>query len=111
MVVFLSVWVNVNQFIGDKEMITVEDKEIIRRAYYIEHKSIRQIQRETGYHRKTIRKALDDGMVPEYNEKEPRPTPALTPVKGIIDHWLAEARVLRMASNSDGKPVHKVHLL
>jgi transposase len=82
--------VNVNQFIGDKEMITVEDKEIIRRAYYIEHKSIRQIQRETGYHRKTIRKALDDGMVPEYNEKEPRPTPALTPVKSIIDHWLAE---------------------
>ena len=71
-------------------MITVEDKEIIRRAYYIEHKSIRQIQRESGYHRKTIRKALDDGMVPEYNEKEPRPTPALTPVKGIIDHWLAE---------------------
>lgn len=29
-------------------------------------------------------------MVPEYNEKAPRPTPALTPVKGIIDHWLAE---------------------
>ncbi len=37
---------NVNQFIGDKEMITVEDKEIIRRAYYVEHKSIRQIQTE-----------------------------------------------------------------
>lgn len=71
-------------------MITVEDKEIIRRAYYIEHKSIRQIQRETGCHRKTIRKALEDGMVPEYNEKAPRPTPALTPVKGIIDQWLAE---------------------
>ena len=71
-------------------MITVEDKEIVRRAYYIEHKSIRQIQRETGYHRNTIRKTLDDGMVPEYNLKELRPTPILTPVKGIIDHWLAE---------------------
>ncbi len=34
------------QFTGDKEMITVEDKEIIRRAYYVEHKSIRQIQTE-----------------------------------------------------------------
>ena len=67
-------------------MITVEDKEIVRRAYYIEHKSIRQIQRETGYHRNTIRKTLDDGMVPEYNLKELRPTPILTPVKGIIDH-------------------------
>jgi transposase len=81
---------NVNQFIGDKEMITVEDKEVIRRAYYVEHKSIRQIQREMGYHRKTIRKALEDVMVPEYSEKAPRPTPALEPVKGIIDHWLAE---------------------
>ncbi len=46
MVGFLGVWMNVNQFIGDKEMITVEDKEIIRRAYYVEHKSIRQIQTE-----------------------------------------------------------------
>jgi hypothetical protein len=63
------------QFAGDKEMITVEDKEIVRRAYYIEH------------HRNTIRKTLDDGMVPEYSLKELRPTPILTPVKGIIDIW------------------------
>ena len=45
-------------------MIIVEDKEEIRRAYYIKGKSIRQIHRETGHHRRTIRKALEDGMVP-----------------------------------------------
>ena len=31
-----------------KEMITVEKKEQIRRAHYVEGKSIRQIRRETG---------------------------------------------------------------
>jgi len=40
-------------------MIIVEEKEEIRRAYYINGKSIRQIHRETGHHRRTIRKALD----------------------------------------------------
>ncbi len=73
-------------------MITVEQKEHIRRAYYIEGKSIRQIQRETGCHRETIRKALKDGEVPKYTLQEPRPSPVLDPVKPIIDRWLAEDR-------------------
>jgi len=71
-------------------MITVEDKEQIRRAYYIEHKSIRQIHRETGCHRRTIRNALSDVLVPQYSLKESRPEPVLSPVKGIIDQWLKE---------------------
>jgi transposase len=71
-------------------MITVEDKEQIRRAYYIERKSIRQIHRETGCHRRTIRKALADGLVPQYSLKEPRNTPVLIPVKGMIDQWLKD---------------------
>jgi len=71
-------------------MITVEKKEQIRRAYYIEGKSIRQIQRETGCHRQTIRKALEDGFEPHYRLKKPRPSPVLDPVKPIIDRWLAE---------------------
>jgi len=69
-------------------MIKVDKKEQIRRAYYLEGKSVRQIHRETGYHRDTIRKALADGLIPEYALKEPRPTPVLAPVKAIIDEWL-----------------------
>jgi transposase len=71
-------------------MITVEKKEQIRRAHYIEGKSIRQIRRETGYHRDTIRKTLTDGMVPEYKLERARPKPVLAPVKPIIDQWLEE---------------------
>jgi transposase len=69
-------------------MITVERKEQIRRAFYIEGKSIRQIQRDTGYHRRTIRKALEDGSVPQYTLQEPRSRPVLGPVQAIIDQWL-----------------------
>jgi transposase len=71
-------------------MIIVEQKEQIRRAFYIEGKSIRQIQRETGYHRQTIRKALQDGEVPRYQLKGSRPSPVLGPVRPIIDRWLEE---------------------
>jgi len=81
-------------------MITVDKKEQIRCAHYIEGKSIRQIQRETGYHRETIRKALEDGEVPQYTLQEPRPSPMLDLVKAIIDRWLAE---------DQGKPPKQRH--
>jgi transposase len=80
----------VHQYSGEREMITVERKEQLRRAFYVEGKSIREIQRETGYHRRTIRKALQDGLVPEYRRQAPRRCPVLDPVKAIIDRWLEE---------------------
>ena len=68
----------------------MNEKEEIRRAHYLEGKSIRQIQREMGHHRETIRKALEGGEVPHYELQEPRPSPVLDPVKPVIDQWLAE---------------------
>jgi transposase len=76
----------------EKEMITVNEKEEIRRAHYIEGKSIRQIQREMGHHRETIRKALEGGEVPRYEQQALRPSPVLDRVKPVIDQWLAEDR-------------------
>jgi hypothetical protein len=37
-------------------MIAVEDREAIRRAYYLEHKSIRKIAREQHHSRRTVAK-------------------------------------------------------
>ena len=71
-------------------MITVNEKEKIRRAHYLEGKSIRQIQRELGYHRETIRKALRGGEETQYQMQAPRSSPVLEPVKAVIDHWLRE---------------------
>ena len=80
----------VRQYPGEREMITVERKEQLRRGFYVEGKSIRQLQRETGHHRRTIRKALADGSIPQYRRQGPRPCPVLDAVKGIIDRWLEE---------------------
>jgi transposase len=88
-------------------MIKVEQKEQIRRAFYVEGKSIRQIQRETGYHRQTIRKALQDSAVPKYERKEPRSRPVLDPVKAIIDQWLAEDRNKPPKQRHTAKRIHE----
>ena len=47
-------------------MISVEDRELIRRAYFIEHKSLRQIARELHVARKTIGKALASAEAESY---------------------------------------------
>ena len=71
-------------------MITVEEVEHIRRLHFIEGKSIRQIARETGHSRKTIRQALADASPPIYQLKEPRPSPKIGPFAEQIDQWLLQ---------------------
>jgi len=68
----------------------VEDKEAIRRAFYIEGKSIREIAREMHHSRKTVRKALAAAEAETYTLTEPRPAPVLGPFKARIDALLAE---------------------
>ena len=46
-------------------MIQVDEKEKIRRLYFIKRRSIRQIAREHRYSRKTVRKAIRDASVPQ----------------------------------------------
>ena len=54
-------------------MITVEDYEAIRRAYYLDKKSIRQIAREQHHSRKTIRKAIGKVQPQPYQLARPKP--------------------------------------
>ncbi len=61
--------------------------ELIRTASRVYGKSVRQIRRETGHHRATIRKALA-GTEPKYRrQKEPR-APVMDSVAKIIEQWL-----------------------
>lgn len=71
-------------------MITVIDRERIRRAYYIEGKSMRQIERELHHGYWTIRKALDTAEHQPYTLSEPKPAPKLGPYKEKIDKLLSE---------------------
>jgi transposase len=71
-------------------MLSVEDREKIRRAYFIELQSLRQIASELHVSRKTIAKALASAEADVYTLKKPRPAPILGPVKSRIDESLAE---------------------
>ena len=71
-------------------MLTVEDREAIRRAYFVEEKSIREIARELHHSRKTVRKALASAEAESYRLSGTRAAPVLGPYKARIDELLAE---------------------
>ena len=59
----------------------------IRTAHRVYGKSIREIARETGHDRKTVRKVLN-GKFPNYSKRKEQPYPALGPYLATIDAWL-----------------------
>ena len=70
-------------------MLKVDQKEQIRRDFFIEGKSIRQIARERHHDRRTVRGAIRDASLSRYKLTNPRPRPVLGPYVVIIDGWLA----------------------
>lgn len=69
-------------------MITMDQYEYIRLAHRVYEKGIRQIQRETGHDRKTIRKALREEPY-GYSKRDHQPVPITGPYLEIIQGWLA----------------------
>lgn len=70
-------------------MKKVEERVKIRRAYYLEEKSCRQIALELGISRNTVRNALDDA-VGRYTLRKPRPAMVLGQYKERIGELLME---------------------
>ncbi len=68
----------------------MDQREQIRRDYFIEGKSIRQIAREKRHDRRTVRKSLRDAGPPRYTLRVPRRRPVLEPFLTVIDQWLRE---------------------
>ncbi len=71
-------------------MLTVDHYESIRRAYYIEGKSKRQVARELGHSRKTVSKAVEYSTPPPYSARRVQPHPVLSDFTSFIDRWLKE---------------------
>jgi len=63
----------------------------IRTACRVYGKSIRQIQKETGHSRVTIRKVLE-GEFSEYTRRSAQPYPVLDKYRDTIERWLKEDR-------------------
>lgn len=71
-------------------MLGMVDKEYIRKKYFVEGWSIRKISRNLDVARQTVRKALKDSNIPQYNLTKDRPSPVLEPYKEIIREWLEQ---------------------
>jgi transposase len=89
-------------------MIKVEDQEKIRRAYYVEGKSQRQIARELHRSRHTIKKALGGAEPAKYKLKEPRPAPVLGPYQARIKVLLKENEQLPRKQHYTGHRIFEV---
>jgi hypothetical protein len=68
-------------------LIEMDQYELIRTAQRVYKKSIRQISRETGHTRKTIRKVLQ-GLEPKYRRKEEPACVVMDPVAVRVEGWL-----------------------
>src|SRR6266702_2538454 len=75
-------------------MIIVEDYEAIRRAYYLEKKSIRQIAREQHHSRRTIRKAIGKVQPQPYQLRHPKPAPIFGSFQHRVDELLTTNKTL-----------------
>jgi len=88
-------------------MIKVDERERIRRAYYVEEKSIRQIARELHHSRDTVKKAIESAEAATYTLKKPRPAPVLGPYMARIDELLEENERLPRKQRRTGRKIYE----
>lgn len=71
-------------------MRTMDEKAKIRYAVLVEGKSQREVARESGYSRNTIRRLLVDSERPKYQLSEPRRSRVLGEYKQLLTKWVEE---------------------
>ena len=88
-------------------MISVEKREKIRRAYFVEKKSQRQIAREIKCSRDTVKKAIESAESGTYILRQPRPARVLGPYRARIDELLDENEQLPRKQRYIGHTIYK----
>lgn len=89
-------------------MIKVEKWEEIRRAYYVDGKSLRQIAAETGHAWRTIRRMVDSAEPVRYRHQVGREAPKLGPYKEQIGAWLAESERLPRKQRYTSRKIYEL---
>ncbi len=69
-------------------MLTPDDRERIRRSFYLDKKSVRQIATDEGRSRETIRRAISNTPAKSYQLKEVRPAPLFRPFQPRAEELL-----------------------
>ena len=70
-------------------MLKVDQYDLIRTSYRVYGKGIKQIARETGHSKNTIKKVIR-GEYTGYKARGRQPFPVLDPFRDIIDGWLVD---------------------
>jgi len=89
-------------------MLEVEEREEIRRAYHREGKGIREIARELGYSRQTVRKAIVEADGRKEVKKRKRKAPALGLYKERIAELYAESERQPRKQRYTAKTIYKI---
>lgn len=85
----------------------MEDREKIRRAYFVDKKSQRQIARELACSRDSVKKEIESAEFGQYALTRPRPAPVLGPHKPRIDELLEENEHLPREQRYIGHTIYK----
>lgn len=91
-------------------MISVERCEQMRRAYFVENKSIRAIAREMSCSRDTVKKAIGAAEPGQYRMTKPRVAPVLGPYTARIDELLAECAKMPRKQRYTGHRIYETIL-
>lgn len=84
----------------------MDQYELIRTAHRVYKKGIREIAREYGHHRQTIRRALS-AMEPAYRKtKKKRVQPVMGQVAAIIEGWLRQDQDLPKKQRHTARRIH-----
>jgi transposase len=89
-------------------MISVEKREQIRRAYFIENKTMRAISRELHCSRDTIKKAIASPEGEPYTLTKARSVPVLGPYTARIDELLAESERMPRKQRYTGHKIYEI---
>jgi transposase len=89
-------------------MIKVDKIERIRRAYYVEGKSMRQIARDYQHSWHTVKKALASAEAGSYSLKEPREAPVLGAYKARLKELLDQNERLPRKHRLTGQRIFKL---
>ena len=89
-------------------MLSVEEREQIRRAFYEDRKSRRQIERELGHDRRTINKALKAAVPEGYRRKVARKRPVMEAWCARIDALAVEGAKMPRKQRYTAKRIYEL---
>ena len=89
-------------------MISETDRERIRRGYHLEHKSIRQLAKEEGRSRDTIRSALALDPPTPYHLSQPKPAPVMDSYRSRIEGLFRQNEQLPLKQRYTARRIFEV---